>query len=92
MRYKTTHTLWQTLLKAALEADGYEISCEQCFNLLVLYAEVLEEGGNSAEIITKVKQHLKQWGHCSHEVEALIGKMHEFGANDHETGSPFSPE
>ena len=91
MRHETTHALWQTLLKAALEADGFELSCEECFNLLVLYADVLEEGGNSAETVAKVKQHLKQCGHCSHEVEALMGQMHEFAAND-KSESPFSPE
>ena len=95
--YKRNHTVRddvrpvENITKALLEAEDYELSCEECFNLLVLYADVLVEGGDPQEVVAKVKRHLKQCGRCNQELEALLGKMHDIAANN-PPESPFSPE
>jgi len=69
--------MWRTLLESALETKEYEITCEECFNLLDLYADLLIEGTEPAEIMPNVKQHLKQCHCCEAELEALMFMIKE---------------
>ena len=64
--------LWQNFLKSALETEEYEIDCEECFDLLDMYAEQLFDGVDPAELLPAVKQHLKQCNCCDRELEALM--------------------
>jgi hypothetical protein len=68
----TDSSLWQTLLKSVLETEEFEITCEECFNLLDLYADLLLEGADPAKLMPTVKQHLKQCNCCEGELEALM--------------------
>ena len=56
--------LWRTLLKSALETEEYEITCEECFDILDMYADLVLEGTDPAEIMPQVKQ--------QSELEALM--------------------
>ncbi len=64
--------LWQTLLKSALETEEYEISCEECFTGLDMYAELLLEGSDPNQVMPMIEQHLKQCHCCEIELEALM--------------------
>ena len=66
------NSVWQTLLKSALETEEFEIDCEECYELLDMYAELLLDGADADEIMPTVKQHLKQCNCCVHELEALM--------------------
>ena len=72
-----SNSLWQTLLKSALETEEYEISCEECFNLLDLYADLILDGTTPSEIMPMVKQHLKQCNCCVNELEAMMIMIQE---------------
>lgn len=76
------NSLWQTLLKSALETEEYEIDCQECFGLMDLYADILMEGGDPAEIMPQVRQHLKHCNCCTGELEALIIMLQEAAAGD----------
>ena len=52
-------SLWKNLLKSALETEEIEITCEECFEGLDAYVELLLEGMDPAEVMPMVKQHLK---------------------------------
>ena len=67
-----SNSLWQTLLKSALETEDYEINCQECYELLDLYAELVLGEDNPDQIMGMVKQHLNQCNCCSHEFEALM--------------------
>ena len=77
-------SLWQALLKSAFETEEYEIDCEECFNLLDMYAELLIEGTDPAEIMPTVKQHLKQCNCCDRELEALMVMIQEAATQQNE--------
>jgi hypothetical protein len=67
-----SNSSWQTLLKSALETEDYEIDCQECYELLDLYAEIILSEGNPDDIMGMVSQHLKQCNCCSYEFEALM--------------------
>ncbi len=69
--------LWQTLLRSALETEDYEITCEECFNVLDCYADLILEGTDPEEIMPMVKQHLKQCHCCEVELEALMTMLQD---------------
>lgn len=68
----TDSSLWQTLLKSVLETEDFELTCEECFNVLDLYADLLLEGADPAKLMPTVKQHLSQCNCCESELEALM--------------------
>ena len=76
-----SNSLWQTLLKAALETDDYEISCQECFDALDLYADLILEGAEPTEIMPLVTQHLKQCNCCTNELEAMVVMIQEAAKN-----------
>ncbi len=63
---------WQTLLKEALETEEFEIGCEDCHEVLDMYADLLLEHGNPTEVMPAVEQHLKHCCCCAGELEALL--------------------
>jgi hypothetical protein len=67
-----TQAKWQKLLQAALETEEIEIGCMECEDVLDMYADLLLEKGNAAEVMPAVEQHLKQCGCCASELEALM--------------------
>ena len=69
--------LWQALLKSALETEEYEISCEECFGVLDLYADLILDGTDPDEIMPLVEQHLRQCNCCANELEAMVVMIQE---------------
>ena len=64
--------VWRSLLKSALETEEYEIDCQECFDLLDEYADMLIEGAAPCKVMTLVKQHLNNCPDCSVLFESLI--------------------
>lgn len=63
---------WQILLQAAVETEANEMDCEECFELLDQYADLIIAGTPPAEIMPLVKQHLNHCDCCTHQFEALL--------------------
>ena len=77
-----TNSTWQTLLQSTLETQDYEIACEECFDLLDMYAELLIAQENPDAMMPTVKQHLNQCKCCAGEFEALMIMLEEIVAKD----------
>ncbi len=71
------NSLWQTLLKYALETEADELSCAECFDLLDLYAEILADGGDPSRIMPKVRQYLKHCDCCEKDLETQMSMMQD---------------
>lgn len=76
--------LWQLLLQSALEAEEYEISCLECFDLLDQYADIIMEGVDPCEIMPAVRQHLNNCPACTDEFETLMLMLRE-AAQSHQS-------
>jgi hypothetical protein len=79
---KKNNPAWQTLLKSVLETEEIEIDCQECYELLDSYAELLLTSAEPAQIMPAVEQHLKQCNCCLHELEALMIMLQEAAAKD----------
>ncbi|MCB0162766.1 MAG: hypothetical protein KDI79_00980 [Anaerolineae bacterium] len=71
------NTYLQRLLRAALETEEIEISCQDCYEVLDSYAEYLLAGTDPEVNMPGVTQHLKQCFCCEHEFEALMIMLNE---------------
>ncbi len=49
-----------------------EIGCEDCFQALDRFAEIVLLGKNAAEAMPLVEDHLNRCGNCRQEFEALL--------------------
>jgi hypothetical protein len=68
-----TEYKWQVLLKSAFETEEVEIGCEECHEVLDMYADLLlDSGANPTSVMPAVEQHLKQCRCCAGELEALM--------------------
>jgi len=81
-----SNSLWQTLLKSALETEDFEIDCEECYNVLDMYADLILEGADPAEIMPLVTQHLKQCNCCTNELEAMVVMIQDAVKNTKASG------
>ncbi|MCB9099351.1 MAG: hypothetical protein H6632_07410 [Anaerolineales bacterium] len=72
-----SNTHLQRLLRAALETEEIEISCQDCYDMLDSYAEFLLSGTDPEVTMPGVTQHLKQCFCCEHEFEALMIMLNE---------------
>lgn len=79
---KMANSTWQALLKSALETEEIEIDCQECYDLMDMYAERILEGADAEEIMPTVKQHLKQCNCCFHQFEALMIMLREIAEQD----------
>lgn len=77
-----SESVWQALLKSALETEEIEIDCQECYDLLDSYAELLLTDDDPNQIMPAVKQHLKQCNCCIDELEALMIILQEVAAQD----------
>lgn len=84
-----TEYKWQALLKSALETEDIEIGCEECHEVLDMYAELLVAKGDPADVMPAVQQHLKQCRCCAGELEALMIMLDQLIA---QSGPDFSPQ
>lgn len=84
-----TEYKWQMLLKSVLETEEVEIDCEECHEVLDMYAELLVAKGNPADVMPTVEQHLRQCRCCAGELEALMIMLNQV---INPTGVDISPQ
>jgi hypothetical protein len=65
-------TKWQTLLESAIHTEEYEIGCEECYDVLDMYVDLLLDQSDPSEVMPAVKQHLSQCKCCAGELEAIL--------------------
>lgn len=71
----------QNLLIAIDNTHEVEYDCEQVYQLLDQYAEMIERGENAAGLMPLVQHHLEMCRDCYEEYEALIRILeHPVGA------------
>lgn len=63
---------WQALLESALETNEYEISCQECHDVIDMYVDLLLDNANPSDVMPAVEQHLKQCNCCAGELEAIL--------------------
>lgn len=49
-----------------------EIGCDECYEQLDRFAELVLSGKNAAEVLPLVQDHLERCGNCREEFEALL--------------------
>lgn len=60
------------MIRGILRADGDVIGCEDCFELLDRYADLLEAGVGGRDLYPEVERHLEDCAGCSEELGALL--------------------
>jgi len=78
----------RTLLKSALAAREDEIGCEECYDLLDQYVDLIAEGGNPDELMPRVKQHLDYCSCCDGEFKALMTIINNAAAENKASSMP----
>ncbi len=63
------------MIRGILTADGEALGCEECFELLDRYADLIESGQDIAEVYPEVKKHLDDCECCKEEFEALLSAL-----------------
>jgi hypothetical protein len=53
-------------------ADEEDITCDECYDQIDQYVDLLRAGRDPGEVLPKVKRHLKQCRCCEAEFKALI--------------------
>lgn len=71
--------LWKTLLSLAIESQEYGLNCEECYNLLDQYADILDSGVEPSEVVGMVKQHLDHCSNCDELFQAMLLIAEEAG-------------
>jgi len=67
-----TKPLWKTLLNLAIESQEYGLSCEECYNLLDQYTDILDSGAEPSEVMGMVKQHLNHCSNCDEVFQTML--------------------
>jgi hypothetical protein len=62
---------WQKVVRAVAGTRSDEIGCEECFDELDRFVELVESGKPVEEIMPLVHDHLQRCGDCQEEFEAL---------------------
>ena len=83
-----SESLWKKLLKSALETEEIELTCEECFDGLDAYVELLLEGMDPAELMPMLKQHLNQCNCCTEEVKAMMVMLQDAAKDVQASSSP----
>jgi hypothetical protein len=72
------------IMKVIFQVSMDEIACEDCFNALDRYVEMLRSGKDAGEVLPQVKAHLGMCSGCDEEFRALIAILEAMDV----TGSP----
>jgi hypothetical protein len=65
----------QRLLQAIYSTQPDELPCDDCFELVDAYAEMVMAGVDAARVLPLVQDHLKRCPACREEFEALIDAL-----------------
>ena len=63
------------LVKALDLTEERELACEEVFEVIDQYAELVVKGENPEKVMPLVQHHLAMCGHCREEFEMLIDMM-----------------
>ena len=63
------------LLRRLLGAEGPELSCEQCFELLDTYVELELDGHEADEQVPGMRAHLDGCSACEEEHDSLLALL-----------------
>lgn len=75
-------------IKRILNTQTDEINCSACLDQISSYVDLELAGGNTAEQMPRVKQHLEQCGVCFEEYQML----HDLADLERESGLPTEDE
>lgn len=68
------------MVRAVLSTRPDEIGCDECFEQLDRFVEMVLAGKNAAEAMPLVHDHLERCGDCREEFEALLKVVQEAAA------------
>lgn len=68
-------TMLKEILHGILSTQPNEISCDECFDELDRFAEMLLSGKSATEAMTLVQDHLNRCTDCHEEFEALLSAL-----------------
>lgn len=63
------------LLRSLLGAEGPELSCDQCFDLLDKYVELELDGRSADEQVPGMRAHLDGCAACDEEHDSLLALL-----------------
>ncbi len=64
------------IMQGILSTEPHEIGCDDCFQHLDAYVELVLAGENVAERFPAVHDHLQRCRNCQEEFEALLVALH----------------
>ena len=64
------------IMQGILSAEPHEIGCDDCFNHLDAYVELVLAGENAAERFPELHDHLQRCLNCREEFDALMAALH----------------
>ena len=67
-----SENFWRNLVQTVLDTTENEISCDECFEVLDEYVDLLESGQDPTLVLPNIEQHLSVCHCCHTELEALI--------------------
>ena len=62
----------QNLMRQLGHTEEDELDCDEVYQLMDEYAEIVARGKSPDELLPKVRQHLAICGCCHEEIDALI--------------------
>jgi hypothetical protein len=60
------------LMRTIFSAEEEDITCDECFEHIDQYVDMLRAGEDAATVLPKVKLHLEQCRCCESELQAFI--------------------
>ena len=75
------------IVKQVISVPLEEITCDECFEVIDQYVDMLRTGQDPAVVLPKVKEHLDQCHCCGVEFRALISIL-EAAADQTEEDAP----
>ena len=71
---------FKRIIRSIRETQEEENLCSECFDHLSTYVDLEAAGGDAAEQMPRVKQHLSQCRVCREEYETLLDLVQQEGA------------
>ena len=72
---KIDPTTFKKILISLTMTHEDEIDCEECYNHMDQFADMLREGEEPAKVMPLVRHHLDLCGDCNEEFEALYDAL-----------------
>lgn len=66
------HKRCSEVMKTIFAAQEDDITCDECYDHIDQYVDMLRAGQDPAQVLPQVKSHLEQCGCCAGEFQALI--------------------